>query len=305
MAQRLTLFLERVLLAEVSGKVVIFIDEIDTTLSLPFADDFFAVIRHLYNARVQVPEFRRLSFVLLGVATPNDLIKDPSRTPFNIGQSVELTDFTIEEAAPLANGLSLPPDRAREVLGWILDWTGGHPYLTQRLCRTIAEMNEDTWTRSKVDDVVTDIFLNQKKTDHNLRFVADMLTVRAPNLTRVLKTYREIYRDRAVPDDHVSSVKSHLKLSGVVISEQGILRLRNAIYRKAFDENWIEKHLPTDQRLAIFASVMVLLSIFVTVFTTVFDNMSGIRYIGIASSIVTLIFSILAMVLGIRAIRNI
>src|ERR1044071_947708 len=87
MAQRLTLFLERVLLAEVSGKVVIFIDEIDTTLSLPFADDFFAVIRHLYNARVQVPEFRRLSFVLLGVATPNDLIKDPSRTPFNIGQS--------------------------------------------------------------------------------------------------------------------------------------------------------------------------------------------------------------------------
>jgi hypothetical protein len=166
-------------------------------------------------------------------------------------------------------------------------------------------MNEDTWTRSKVDDVVTDIFLNQKKTDHNLRFVADMLTVRAPNLTRVLKTYREIYRDRAVPDDHVSSVKSHLKLSGVVISEQGILRLRNAIYRKAFDENWIEKHLPTDQRLAIFASVMVLLSIFVTVFTTVFDNMSGIRYIGIASSIVTLIFSILAMVLGIRAIRNI
>jgi hypothetical protein len=36
-------------------------------------------------------ELQRISFVLIGVATPNDLIKDAARTPFNIGRRIELT----------------------------------------------------------------------------------------------------------------------------------------------------------------------------------------------------------------------
>ena len=38
--QRLTLFFQEVLLTEVDAPVVIFVDEIDSTLSLPFTDDF-------------------------------------------------------------------------------------------------------------------------------------------------------------------------------------------------------------------------------------------------------------------------
>ncbi|WP_248277933.1 AAA-like domain-containing protein [Brasilonema sp. UFV-L1] len=81
--QRLTSFFQEVLLKEVDSPIVIFVDKIDTTLSLYFTDDFFAAIRYLYNARSQKPEFQRLSFVLIGVATPGDLIRDPKRTPFN------------------------------------------------------------------------------------------------------------------------------------------------------------------------------------------------------------------------------
>lgn len=58
------------LLEAIAGPVVIFIDEIDTTLKLDFTDDFYAAIRYLYNARAEIPAFRRLSFVLIGVATP-------------------------------------------------------------------------------------------------------------------------------------------------------------------------------------------------------------------------------------------
>ncbi|TEU10334.1 MAG: hypothetical protein E3J21_26625, partial [Anaerolineales bacterium] len=132
--QRLSQFLWQVVLEQVSEPVVIFIDEIDSTLNLDFTDDFFAAIRACYNARASDPAFKRLSFVLLGVATPTDLIKDPTRTPFNIGRRVDLTDFAPREAIPLAAGLDLPPVEAGQVLTWILDWTGGHPYLTQRLC---------------------------------------------------------------------------------------------------------------------------------------------------------------------------
>jgi hypothetical protein len=87
-AQRLTAFLREVVLEELAARLVIFVDEIDTTLSLPFADDFYAAIRALYNARAQQPELERLAFVLIGVAIPGDLIKDPQRTPFNIGRQV-------------------------------------------------------------------------------------------------------------------------------------------------------------------------------------------------------------------------
>ena len=43
--QRLTRFFEEILLVEIAIPLVIFVDEIDTTLSLDFTDDFFAAIR--------------------------------------------------------------------------------------------------------------------------------------------------------------------------------------------------------------------------------------------------------------------
>src|SRR5207247_9872199 len=85
------------------GRLVIAIDEIDAVRSLPFStDEFFAAIRDCYNRRSQDPEFARLTFCLLGVATPSDLIQDTRTTPFNIGHRIELTDFTPTEAAPLS-----------------------------------------------------------------------------------------------------------------------------------------------------------------------------------------------------------
>ena len=140
--QRMTQFFQEVLLDEVAGPVVIFIDEIDSTLSLPFTDDFFAAIRYVHNARSNVPAFKRLSFVLIGVATPNDLISDPRRTPFNVGERVDLDYFTVDEAMPLADGFAPPPGEARRRLQEVIRWTGGHPYLTQRLCHVIAEQQE-------------------------------------------------------------------------------------------------------------------------------------------------------------------
>src|SRR5437899_2943347 len=98
--------LREVVLARCAGRIVLFLDEIDAVRSLPFStDEFFAAIRECYNRRSEDPEFSRLTFCLLGVATPSDLIRDTRITPFNIGQRIELNDFTPQEAAPLARGL--------------------------------------------------------------------------------------------------------------------------------------------------------------------------------------------------------
>ncbi|MGH8590725.1 MAG: AAA-like domain-containing protein [Gammaproteobacteria bacterium] len=122
----LELFAEAVL-ARIEGRVVAFVDEIDTTIALSFSDDFFAAIRACYNARATAPEYRRLSFVLLGVASPTDLIKDVERTPFNLGRRIELADFGFAKARALATGLHTDAARGEALLRRVLHWTDGHP----------------------------------------------------------------------------------------------------------------------------------------------------------------------------------
>ncbi|MEH2100911.1 MAG: AAA-like domain-containing protein, partial [Nostoc sp.] len=264
-SQRITLFFEQVLLTEVEGRVVIFVDEIDSTLSLDFTDDFFIAIRYLYVARATNPDFQRLSFVLLGVATPGDLIQDAKRTPFNIGQRVDLSDFTFEEALPLVDGLGVAKDEGQQVLRWVLKWTGGHPYLTQRLCGAVVKFLGDSQqgkqgeipfqlrqtiiTEADVKGIVGSTFFGvMSEQDNNLQFVRDMLTTRAPS-PEVLTIYREIRRGRrAVVDEEQSLAKSHLKLSGVVRREHNILQVRNLIYRQVFDLKWLNQNLPLNLR---------------------------------------------------------
>ena len=249
MSQRLILFYEEVLLAEVEVPVVILIDEIDTTLNLDFSDDFFAAIRYVYNARARVAAFERLSFVLIGVATPSELVSDPRRTPFNIGGRVDLTDFTFAEAKPFARGLGLPSDEAEQVLRWVLSWTGGHPFLTQRLCKVIADNHHDTWTEGDVEAVVHATFFGeQSEQDSNLLFIRDWLTGRSHDPLAVLSVYRNVRLGRrAVRDEEQSVVKSHLKLSGVVLRENGVLLVRNPIYETVFDRQWIKAHWPVSR----------------------------------------------------------
>ncbi len=249
LTQRMTKFFEEVLLKKVAEPLVVFVDEIGATLGLDFTDDFYAAIRYLYNARAIKPEFKRLSFALLGVAAPGDLIGDPQRTPFDVRHRVELGDFTYEEAAPLAEGLNLPPGEAKQALRWAMKWTNGHPYLTQRLCMAMVEARHLRWTEADVDRVVADTFLGATgEHDGNLQFVCDMLTKRAPDVEGALKTYREIRAGDAVRDEEQSPVKTHLKLSGVVRREGVELRIRNRIYEAVFDEQWVKDHSPVNWR---------------------------------------------------------
>lgn len=59
--QRLADFIGNVVLKQITKKVVVFIDEIDTVLSLNFSvDDFFVLIRNYYNERAINNSYRQL-----------------------------------------------------------------------------------------------------------------------------------------------------------------------------------------------------------------------------------------------------
>ena len=254
-ALRLTNFFKDVLLKEVKEQVVLFFDEIDSTLSIPFSDDFYVAIRSVYNARATIPDFKRLSFVLVGVATPSDLISDNKRTPFNIGRRVEISDFNLTEAVPLVENFGI---QATQILTWVFQYTSGHPYLTQRLCAYLAKSKEAIDEQTVFYAVERLFTSEQGRQDTNLQFVRDMLSGRSTDVKKVLRTYKDIRSGKKVTDDERSVAKAYLKLSGVVRPEKGFLKVRNRIYNTIFNPQWIQETAPKDWQKVIFATVGVL-----------------------------------------------
>jgi WD40 repeat protein len=244
--QRLGEFFEGIVLEQIGSRIVVFIDEIDTTIKLPFSDDFFAAIRACFNARATDPALRRLSFVLIGVASPADLIKDPRRTPFNIGHSIGLNDFSLAEILRgLTPGFGGARAEAEATLTRIFHWTDGHPYLTQRLC---AEVQRRTGSGSAdIDALVAAEFFatGKRQSDDNLRLVHERIARAPAHRAAMVRRYRVIRGGRQAKDEPRSPVIAALKLSGLVKSTpDGGLVVRNRIYEKVFDERWLSGATP-------------------------------------------------------------
>jgi AAA-like domain len=235
-SQRLIDFLHDVVLQQIQGSIAVFIDEIDTTLSLNFRNDFFAAIRAVYNLRASDSAYMRLTFVLLGVATPTALIQDRNRTPFNIGREIVLQEFSYADAEPLRQGLeTIHPGQGDYILRRIFYWTNGHPYLTQKLCLAAAETQAQIWDNLEVDKLVEANFFSEEARDPNLAFVRDRIWATATlQREEILNLYNEIYNGKTVLDDNWSPAQDYLKLSGLVCVEQGKLHVCNRIYWQVF-----------------------------------------------------------------------
>lgn len=272
--QRFNNFLRDVVLAEIRTPIAIFVDEIDSALGMAFTDDFFAAIRAAYNARASEADFQRLTFILLGVARPADLIRDPVRTPYNIGTHIHLSDFTLSELQPFQNVLeAVYPGQGRQIIEWVLEWTSGQPYLTQKLCATLAQAPEQPCTPESVEQMVRRLFFTEEaRKESNLRAIRDRIES-SPNKTRMLLIYERILQGKPVPDEERSPAKNELKLTGLVSpsaqsqctaerSEPRCLQVRNRIYRTVFDLEWVQKSLPKTRThpVILIASLLALLA---------------------------------------------
>jgi hypothetical protein len=243
--QRWMRVLTDVVLPNCDGPVLVFVDEIDTVRSLPFStDEFFAGIRELYNRRSDEPQLGRLTFCLLGVASPSDLIRDTRTTPFNVGRRIELSDFSEREAVPLSLGLGRDPKLGLQLLRRILYWTGGHPYLTQRLCLAVAQSEGDAVR--DVDRICDDLFLSRRarERDDNLLFVRERMLRSEVDTASLLTLYSKVRRGAKVSDDPSDPLVTVLRLSGITRVQEGRLKVRNRIYSEVFADEWVRSCLP-------------------------------------------------------------
>ncbi|WP_414589151.1 AAA-like domain-containing protein, partial [Scytonema sp. PCC 10023] len=263
--KRFSKFIETILLVQVAEnnnqKIVIFIDEIDSILSLKFgSDDFFALIRACYNQRADKPIYNHLTFCLLGVATPSDLIADKTRTPFNIGQAIELTGFTLAEAKPtLIPPLAGKVEQPEIVLQEVLNWTGGQPFLTQKVCNLLVQSSSEPQENGEaqwVEEIVKNrIITNWESQDEPeiLRTILNRIISKKNEKyrSRLLGLYQRILLStttgasdrqlKVIVDESTEQVE--LRLSGLVVKSNNILQVYNRIYESVFNWNWVEKEL--------------------------------------------------------------
>jgi hypothetical protein len=131
-----TYYLQDHLLPELGSPVVLAMDEVESMFGTPFRTDFFGMLRGWHNSRAMEPIWKQLDLALVTSTEPYQLIEDLNQSPFNVGQVVELADFSPEQVADLnqRHGMPFSTDQLYELMGLL----HGHPYLVRRALYLVA-----------------------------------------------------------------------------------------------------------------------------------------------------------------------
>lgn len=249
----LTEFFKKVLSSNKRIKIIIFVDEIDELFKFTWRDNFFDLIRGYseYKIYSNRQEERRLTFCLLGVATPSDLIKNYGNSLFSIQcKTIKLEGFKSHECSNLAAGLKNVAFEPELVIQWILDWTSGQPFLTQKVCELVAKsgLNFSLEKREKIklDNLVQEKIIEnglseEKDEPEHLRTIRNRLR-EEQQVHLLLNLYERILNEGSIEskDDYVYQ---KLTLSGLVVKKDGRLEVFNKIYKRIFNQDWIKEEL--------------------------------------------------------------
>ena len=234
---------DKFILEQTQQNIIIFIDEVDSVLGIKkgfSTNDFFAVIRTFYNQRSEDERYNRLSFALFGVAMPDDLMDDSTRTPFNIAHSITIKQLKLENAIPLLNGLTNQIIEKQAILKKIFEWTEGTPYLTQKILDHIEhkpiEKLED------IDKIVDKLFIEKNFKEINIGYIQKMILGNEQYSIRMLYLLYDIIRGNSI-NEGKKLEQIYLKLSGLIKEESGVLRYSNKIYKKVFNKTWVEESI--------------------------------------------------------------
>ena len=260
---RLRSFITDIILQETSPqKLVIFVDEINCTLNFESRSDFFKLIRFFYNRRPMTADYNRLTFALLGIATPSQLCPNERISPFSVGKNIKLRPFQPHEITRwkerLVKEINYSEAKAKEAMERILSFTNGHPYLTHSLYNLVikesANANTDVNTDQLVEEKIIRGWRNSDCEDH-FQIIIQSLSQPNKRSMDLLSLYEKIVRSTlndcpitAVQANSSDMLQIDLKLLGLVLEEDHVLKPYCKIYEQIFNLSWIE----VQQREVIF-----------------------------------------------------
>lgn len=135
-SMRCTRYMQRYLLKELNCSIVLAMDEVETIFDTNFRSDFFAMLRTWHNSRQPGTVWKQLDLALVTSTEPYQLIENLNQSPFNVGEVIELSDFTLAQVQDLANRHSLALNLVE--LNQLFNLLNGHPFLTRRALYLLA-----------------------------------------------------------------------------------------------------------------------------------------------------------------------
>ena len=123
-------------LTSIDRPLLVALDEVDTIFGADYRSDFFSMLRAWHNQRAIEPVWRQLSLALVTSTEPYFFIENLNESPFNVGEVLNLEDFSAEQCSGLNQryGTPLSPHEEAQLMALL----SGHPYLTQRALYLVA-----------------------------------------------------------------------------------------------------------------------------------------------------------------------
>ncbi|GEN77897.1 AAA-like domain-containing protein [Chryseobacterium hagamense] len=223
----------RLLLEAVQGgKLVIILDEIDALTKTSYSDQIFSQIRSMYfAARVNYKGFNNLTYILSGVVEPNEIIKDPKVSPFNIGQKIYLNDFSKKEFLDFLKIAKL--NLNEDSINRIYYWTHGNPRMTWDVCADIESAIENIeCSPNLVDNIVEKLYLKSydKAPIDNIRELVSKDKELRNSIVEISYGNGKSISDK---------IKSKLYLSGIINYNDRDIIIKNQIIAEALSLGWI------------------------------------------------------------------
>ncbi|MBD1996135.1 AAA-like domain-containing protein [Leptolyngbya sp. FACHB-541] len=136
--QRCTRYLQTYVLKELGHPLLLAMDEVDRMFETNFQSDFFSMLRSWHNSRALPTTriWRNLDLALVTATEPYHLIENLNQSPFNVGEVITLTDFTLDQVAELNQKHGSPFNSNQE--RQLMEWVNGHPYLVRKALYLVA-----------------------------------------------------------------------------------------------------------------------------------------------------------------------
>jgi hypothetical protein len=133
LSRRFNSFICQEIMGRISEPLVWVMDEVDRLFPCPFRSEVFGLFRSWHNARAMEPTqpWKRLTLVIAYATEAHLLIDNLDQSPFNVGTSLSLADFNLDQLAELNRRYGAPLKSDQELQGYF-GLIGGHPYLSNR-----------------------------------------------------------------------------------------------------------------------------------------------------------------------------
>jgi AAA domain-containing protein/CHAT domain-containing protein len=214
-------YVEEHLLARLNGPLVLAMDEVDRLFEAEFRSDFFGMLRSWHNERSANPIWRQLDLVLVTSTEPYQLIDNLNQSPFNVGEVIEIADFTPNQIADLnaRHGSPLTSGEVERLIALVR----GHPYLARKALYEVAIGH--TSAAQLFQDATSDQSPFAIHLSHHF--------MRLQQKEELARGMLQVIRASACPDDRIFF---RLHSAGLVRRERGAVVPRCQLYADYFRE---------------------------------------------------------------------